>query len=379
MKVVVEGPSVLFRTDASRRIGAGHVMRCLVLAGELADAGLGSVFVCRAHDGHMAGEIRKQGHEVILLPLEAELFSDEHAEDLPDHADWLGAPWWLDAQQSVQAIAGKQLDWVVVDHYAIDVRWERKIKDATGAKVMVIDGLANRTHDCELLLDPTFSHEGEARWSDLVPLACLRMVGPQFALLRPEFTVAKRKIMQRDGRVRRIFIGFGGVDEFNATEVALDALDGLCGPDLALDVVIASANPHRARLLKKYQGRPDVCLHVQPDGMADLMANADLAVSAGGTMLLEQCFMELPAVVCSIAANQIGAARGLHERGAVFYIGEFEAGKPNLMKQLIHQQVLQLCSDPLRLAKMQSICRQLMMKADLPMGKIFLNLLNESY
>ncbi len=379
MQAAVERPGVLFRTDASRRIGAGHVMRCLALADELADCGVASVFVCRAHDGHMAQEIRQQGHRVVLLPLEAGLASDESTEDRPDYVTWLGAPLARDAQQTVHAIAATPLCWVIVDHYAIDFQWERQIKDATGAKVMAIDGLANRRHDCELLLDPTYSSEGKARWDGLLPSASLLMVGPQFALLRSEFTFEKRKLRQRNGIVKRIFLGFGGVDEFNATEVVLEALEGLAGPDLALDVVIAAANPHRVQLLEKYQGHAGVCLHVQPAGMAELMANADLAVSAGGTMLLEQCFMELPAVVCSIAANQVRAARGLHERGAILYIGEFDADKPDMTKQLVRQHVLQLLSEPSRLVGMQSICRQMMMRPDPSLSQTLLNLSNETH
>jgi UDP-2,4-diacetamido-2,4,6-trideoxy-beta-L-altropyranose hydrolase len=379
MQVVAEGPDILFRTDASDQIGAGHVMRCLALAEELRDFGMKSLFVCRAHEGHMAAHIRKQGHQLILLPLERDLIVADSIETGFIYAAWLGATWQRDAHQAARAIVRKQLRWVIVDHYAIDARWERRVKEATGAKVMAIDGLANRVHDCELLLDPTCSARGKARWAGLLPTGCLLLVGPQFALLRPEFAIAKRKIRHKDGAVRRIFIGFGGVDACNATQMALEAFEGLCGPDLALDVVIAAANPHRFRLLEKYQGSVGICLHVQPARMADLMANADLAVGAGGTMLIEQCFMELPTVVCSIAANQVSAAKGLDERGAVQYIGAFEIGKPDEMKQRVRQRVLQLLSEPSRLANMRSSCRQLMMKPDKALSQILIDLSHETH
>lgn len=373
-----EEPRVLFRVDASIRIGTGHVMRCLTLATDLAGSGFAPCFVCRAHEGHMADAIRKRGFELVMLSLGAEEVSETPMGDDVDYAAWLGAPWKLDALQTVNAFAGRPPGWVIVDHYAIDARWERQLKAMTSAKVMVVDGLANRIHDCDLLLDPTCSPEGEARWDGLLPLVCRRMVGPQFGPLRSEFVSAKQTLRQRDGRVRRIFIAFGGVDEFNATATALDALDGLARPDLIVDVVIGGANPHRAALLEKYRSRQGVCLHVQPANLADLMADADLAVSAGGTMLLEQCFMELPSVVTGIAANQVRAAQGLHEQGAVLYVGEFYTSKPDDMKHLIRQHVLQLLAEPERLVEMQTICRRMMMRPDESLSQILLNLSNET-
>lgn len=378
MLLAKEELRIVFRVDASIRIGTGHVMRCLTLAAELAGSGFVPCFVCRAHKGHMADAISQHGFELVMLPAETGGASDEPVGEGVDYASWLGAPWKRDALQTAGVLTGKRPCWVIVDHYAIDARWERQLKVMTGAKVMAIDGLANRIHDCDLLLDPTCSPEGEARWDGLLPLACRKMVGPQYGPLRSEFVFAKQKLQQRDGKVRRIFVAFGGVDEFNATSMVLDALDGLAGQDLTMDVVIGGANPHRAVLLEKYQGRQGICLHIQPANIAELMANADLAVSAGGTMLLEQCFMELPSIVASIAENQVRATRGLHELGAVLSVGEFYTSKSDEMKRLIRQHVLQLLAEPERLAKMQTICRQVMMRPDESLSQILHNLSNET-
>lgn len=364
-------PCVVFRVDASVCTGTGHVMRCLVLANELAENGLASHFVCRSHQGHMAEKIGGQGHEVVMLSL-GPTVSDRGTAGL-DYASWLGADWETDAEETIRVVAAVQPLWLIVDHYAVDARWERRVREATGVKLMVIDGQANREHDCDLLLDQTSSLEGEARWDGLVPGSCKLLVGPCYALLRPEFVSAQRTLRQRDGRVRRIFVAFGGVDEPNATALALDAIAGLARPDVAVDVVVGASNPHRKQLQERCRALNNVNLHVQPSCVAKLMASADLAISAGGMVLLEQCFMQLPSIVVSIAANQIKPARALDEHGAALYAGDIDVGNPEATVEKIRQSLLQLLAAPERLLHMQAVSRELMARSQQTISQKLLN------
>ena len=364
---------IAFRVDASEHIGTGHVMRCLTLANELRDGGAKTRFICRAHHGHLAEKIAGEHHEIVLLPVSPDAASRPGDEAQSEYVDWLGADWSSDAEETASALEDFAPSWLVVDHYAIDARWERQFRTHGAVKIMVIDGMANRTHDCDLLLDQAYSPTGAARWDSLVPASCRRLVGPQFALLRPEFVSAQRSLRQRDGRVRRIFVAFGGVDEPNATAVALDAIAGLVRPDVAVDVVVGAANPHRGQLQEKCRALDNVHLHVQPPRVAELMAGADLAISAGGGLLLEQCFMQLPSIVVSIAANQIKPAHALHELGAVLYAGDFDAEQLETTAQAIGQSLLQLLSAPERLARMQAIARELMARPQQSISQILQN------
>lgn len=357
---------VAFRTDASTLIGTGHVVRCLTLANELRKHGVISHFVCRAHVGHWAETIKAEGHQVTLLPVDQKVVS--RRGNVSRYASWLGADWSEDAKYTIYAVNEFSPTWIVVDHYAIDARWERIAKSATQARIMVIDGLANREHDCDLLLDQTFSPGGERRWDGLVPQSCMRFAGPRFALLRPEFVAMRRSLRQRDGSVRRIFIAFGGVDQPNATLTALEALSELKWTGIAVDVVIGNANPHRTALQAKCRQLENVSLHIQPDNIAELMANADLAISGGGMMLLEQCYLCLPSIVVSIAENQIGPAQSLHALGAVNYIGNFGV----TTRDFIKQAVLPLLNEESRLKKMQLVAGNLMTPSDVSICDILL-------
>jgi UDP-2,4-diacetamido-2,4,6-trideoxy-beta-L-altropyranose hydrolase len=361
-------PSVVFRVDASTSIGTGHVMRCLALANELDERGVASHFVCRSHQGHMAEKIRGLGHEVVLLPHRGAV------AEVTEYASWLGAEWEVDADETIRLLAAIQPLWLIADHYAVDVNWERRVRNATSVKLMVIDGLANREHDCDLLLDQTFSPGGETRWDGLVPDACQLLVGPQHALLRPEFAAASENRQKRNVRVKRIFVAFGGVDQPNATSIVLDAIVGLGRPDMAVDVVVGWGNPHRDQLVEDYQMTSDIQIHVDPPDVAALMAIADLAVSAGGTMLLEQCYLHLPSIVVSIANNQIKSAQALHDIGAVYYLGDVGA----VDQGTVRQAVSDLMADASRFEQMQRVSEKLMARPEMSVSEILLSSAHET-
>ena len=143
---------VLFRVDASIRIGSGHIMRCLTLADELRGQGHDCRFVCREHPGHLCKLVTSRGYEVNLLSTSNENFLPQNTDTGCRYADWLGVSWQQDARQTRKIVDLLKPDWLVVDHYALDAEWECSVSSGVG-KIMVIDDLANRRHECAVLLD----------------------------------------------------------------------------------------------------------------------------------------------------------------------------------------------------------------------------------
>jgi UDP-2,4-diacetamido-2,4,6-trideoxy-beta-L-altropyranose hydrolase len=329
--------NVAFRVDASREIGAGHVMRCLSLADALRRRGAGTLFVCRDHSGHLADRIRGSGHRVELLGLHAPRRTTVRTgQRMPDHETWLGAAWDEDAEDTIRTLSSRLMDWVVIDHYGVDARWEAKVRSALGAGIMVIDGQADRSHDCDVLLDQTYSAAGTTRWTGLVPTRCRLFVGPGYSLLRPEFVAARRALRRRDGIVRRLLIAFGGIDEPNATGMALQVVDAQKRTGVAIDVVAGEGNPHGSELAACCRPMAHVTLHVQPPDIAGLMAAADLAIGAGGTMMWERCYLGLPTIVVAIARNQIEASKSLHAAGAGLFVGSMgDAGITSALQDAV--------------------------------------------
>ena len=249
---------VAFRADASLAIGSGHVMRCRALAQAL----------------------QERGAQVE--------FKDE---------------------SGINAV-----DWLVVDQYSLDAAWESRMRQKA-AKILVIDDLADRRHDCDVLLDQNWFPDAERRYAGRVPARCRMLLGPRYALLRPEFSRADKR--QRDGKVHRVLVSMGGMDPGNETSKAIRLLQGR---GVAVDVVVGAANPHREEIARRC-AQAGFEFHLQPSNMAELMAAADLAIGAGGTTTWERCCLGLPTLQLAIALNQEAPTRALAEAGLVTYAG----------------------------------------------------------
>lgn len=298
--------NVVVRTDASVEIGIGHVMRCLTFAGELRRRNAAVRFLCRQDDGNLIDAVRRQGFTVLGLP--------------PGTTDEA-----CDARETERLLAGgPACDWIIVDRYTLGMWWERSVRPLT-KRLMVIDDLADRRHDCDLLLDQNFYRDADERYGGLVPRSCRQLLGPSFALLRPEFREARTRLRTRDGTVRRIMIFFGGSDRTNETTKVLEAVADAGRQDLAVDVVIGANNPH-GDAIERAAGRiPAAVCHRDVRDMAALMTAADLYVGAAGSTTWERCCLGLPSFVITVAENQVRPVKDLEEAGVLRSIGRHDA------------------------------------------------------
>jgi len=310
------GSRIIIRADASTRIGSGHVMRCLTLAEELRDADVEVSFISRVHPGNLNDLIREKGFCCHELPEASAIPSNEQSvqDARSEYASWLGVSQQQDARESIEAFAGAQNDWLIVDHYGLDEEWEKLLRPYA-VKIMVIDDLADRRHDCDLLLDQNYFIDGEMRYDELVSPACTKLLGPKYALLRKEFREARKNLRKRDGTVKRVLVFLGGADPENITGMVMEALSDPRLLYLQVDVVIGSQNLHRGKIKKLVYSRPQTTLYIQATNMAELMRAADLAIGAGGSTTWERCCMGLASIVLPIAKNQIPIANSIQQAG----------------------------------------------------------------
>jgi UDP-2,4-diacetamido-2,4,6-trideoxy-beta-L-altropyranose hydrolase len=289
---------VLIRADSSLEIGTGHLVRCLALADRLRGSGVAVSFACREDKGNVTELATRKGYQVHCLP--AGIGLDE------------------DRELTGRILSMRHVDWLLVDHYALDISWESPLRRLV-KNIMVIDDLANRRHDCDILLDQNYMPEG--RYDEIVPRGCVRLIGPKYALLRPQFLKARETMMERTGEVKKILVFMGGTDPFNETGKALRAIRLLSRPDIVTDVVSSHSCPHLSQIHVASMGMQNTFLHVDVQNMAELMSNADLAIGAGGTATWERCSLGLPSLVITIADNQVEVAKRLADDGYIFYAG----------------------------------------------------------
>lgn len=318
----------LFRVDSSSLIGLGHLMRCLTLAKVLRDSGVDCQFICRPHAGHSAALVQQQGFALILLP--AITKHSSLPTEVTGYQSWLGCTEQQDAADCI-AEFDEVVDWLIVDHYALGAEFCTALR-VNCQQILVIDDLANRVHDCDWLLDQNLLPDQATRYQRLVPNGCKLLLGPQFALLRDEFYQSLNVTRQAS----RILVFFGGNDPFQLTTKSVMAITQLSDVVLHADIVISAQHPDRAQLEVLCQSQPHIQLHIQCNNMASLMHQAQLMLGAGGTTHWERCICALPALVVTVADNQVATTRYLHQLGACYWLGHADFITQSQLRQTIY-------------------------------------------
>ena len=295
---------IALRVDASIEIGSGHVMRCLTLAKLLRESEHECLFLCREHTGNLLNLINKSGFETKTLPtVELTNKDSEYEFNQNKYERWLGCHWLDDVKVTKEILEEFQPDWLIIDHYGLDNRSEKMLQ-RHGQKIMVIDDLANRQHECDILLDQNYFREPALRYEKLVPTSCKMLLGPKYVLLRSEFLKARKKVNPRKNTINRVFVSFGGSDSDNMSGLIIDAFSTPNLQHINLDVVVGCNNPHREILKNKILLQQNITLHVQIDYIADLMANSDCAIGASGSTTWERMCLGLPALVIISGDNE---------------------------------------------------------------------------
>lgn len=299
-------------------MGTGHLARCLSLADAFAERGAKVRFLTRDFDPSVPAWLRSRGHEAICLPRPGPSPSEQDFTD--DQEKWLGVPWERDAEDVQSALGDAPVDLLVANHYGIDHRWESSLR-TRARKLMVIDDGGSRRHDCDVLLDQNLHGSVGLGHERRVPAHCNLLLGPRYALLRPEFRMQDSEIRKREGTLAKILVFFGGSDPTNETGKALEGLRLLGDRMLETTVVAGALNPHFDELEAFRKTLPGLVVHKQVDYMARLMQSANLGIGAGGITTWERCRMGLPSLVAILADNQAEIAAAVAATGAQANLG----------------------------------------------------------
>jgi len=326
---------VVIRADAGTYIGNGHIMRCLTLAVELRHQLKADVlFVCRDHQGALGHIVSNLGFECSLLPAEQPCTLSPET--------WLGAETVEDAQQTRDGIVAhfgrSEVDLLIVDHYCIDASWHQQLRPIT-KRLVVIDDLANRFLDCDVLIDQTFTTD-YSRYNNKVPAHCLKLLGSCFSLLRTEFSKDPEKVRTHRKLPKernRILVSMGGTDPENVTADVLRQL--FERKDIVkISTVLSSTAPNLSLVRKLCANRTvDAQVIVDTNDMASIMMNHDIAIGACGSTSWERCAMGMPSITMVTASNQLNIAANLDSTGASSVLSRSEL--PDRFQQLLDELI----------------------------------------
>jgi len=295
----------VFRVDSSTQMGLGHLMRCLSLADELKKQNHNITFICRELNGNSI-ELAKYKHTVITLPKNENFQSDDF------YLKWLGATQDIDAKQTIEKLP-ENTDCLIVDSYSLDEKWHKQLRPFV-KKIIVIDDLADRKFDCDILLNQNLGAKKQD-YQGKKPKDCQLLLGCEYALLRPEFSELRADALEKrknTKKIKNIIISLGGSDKDNLT---YDALQNISN-DFNVVVVLGNASPHN-QMIQNYAQGNNIKVIINADNMAELMSNADLAIGAGGSTSWERCCLGLPTLLFVTADNQKPIAVNLEKLGAV--------------------------------------------------------------
>ncbi|MDT9720517.1 UDP-2,4-diacetamido-2,4,6-trideoxy-beta-L-altropyranose hydrolase [Paenibacillus sp. ClWae2A] len=297
---------VAIRTSASSLIGIGHFMRCLTLACMLKELGIHIIFICN-----------RDLPSELVQDIQQEHFDLKNTNELTTEKLNLVE----DAMYTTDALKNFQVEWLIVDHYGINENWERQLR-ACVRNIIVIDDLANRHHDCDVLLDQNLYPNPELRYHGLVPEKTILFLGPAYFLIRPNFYEHyDSKHKQKD--YFHVFVNFGGSDPTKETNKILSLIykNEQVLPRLHFHIVAGPANPQKKIMYQNSQYLNQVTYYEQAN-IPQLLTIADFAIGAGGTMLWERCFMGVPSAVIIVADNQREGTREAERLGLIWNLGE---------------------------------------------------------
>ncbi|MGA9977249.1 MAG: UDP-2,4-diacetamido-2,4,6-trideoxy-beta-L-altropyranose hydrolase [Candidatus Sulfotelmatobacter sp.] len=305
--MMISGP-LLFRADANVAMGTGHVMRCLALAQAWQDSGGRAIFAMSGTTSAVTERLQSESCEVRAVS--ATPGSQE------------------DSRQTIALARELHAEWVVVDGYQFSGDYQRALK-AAGCKVLFVDDYGHAGHySADLVLNQNVGAD-DGLYKDRGSYTRL-LLGTRYCLLRREFNSWRAWKREIPAVGRKVLIAMGGSDPDNFTQVAMRALrlvdiHGLDTQGLETTVVVGGSNPHWASLQKSasefagsLQLRRDVA------DMAELIAGADVAVSAAGTVCWEMCLLGLPALLIHVAENQRAVAEGLDKQGCAIHLGNLQ-------------------------------------------------------
>ncbi|ATF09001.1 UDP-2,4-diacetamido-2,4,6-trideoxy-beta-L-altropyranose hydrolase [Candidatus Enterovibrio altilux] len=305
--------NVMIRVDASEQIGTGHIMRCLVLSKKLLARNHTVTILSRALKGNLIDYCCQQGISTVALPTIEKIT----ASNYNDYQPWLRVNQKKDARQCLTTLKEASFDWIVCDHYALDTQWQSLMK-RHDTKLLAIDDLANRQHNCDILFDHNPWPNFKNRYHSLIPPSSQRLLGLKFALLRDSFIELKN--IHEENIKNQVIVFFSGSDPTGECLKFLTACQ--CIPNLPFQVVLiyGISNPRKTQLLEKFLP-PFITLVKNIPEFETQLAHSRYAFGGVGVSAIERTYLRLPSTLVSVAENQREMAEHLANSGLYRYLG----------------------------------------------------------
>lgn len=307
--------NIVFRVDAANHIGTGHLQRCITLAKELQKTGYQIIFVMIPFDLSFINLVKKESINVITMsaPLLESIKTD-------DSATWLGRTQEDDAKDFLAVTRHIDFSWCIVDHYSIDYKWQKLVRKNI-SKIFVIDDLANRKHECDILLDQNYWSNFLTRYDPLINNNCLRLLGPKYSLLRDEFKTLRATENREKTELSNILINFGGIGNYVLLEKVATVLPQF-SHKYNFTIITGKMTTSSFDVIKNKLASTGVNVTETTSNMAKLMFESDYAFGACGSTVWERFCLGVNSALVEVADNQHELLGFLAHKSLVDYLGK---------------------------------------------------------
>ncbi len=299
--------SILFRVDSSSYLGGGHLSRCIELARHFARENNEVYFLCKNLEGNLNFWIKSEKFQLLTIN-----------KDINDLESEIKETEYIISKY-------KKFSSLIVDHYNLDYRWEHKMRKFA-ERIIVIDDLANRKHDCDILIDQNYYLDMESRYQELVSKETVKLFSPKYAILKEEFYSLNSK-KNLFNKINNLFICFGATDPSNHTLATLLTLRKINYRFNSINVFTTVGNKNWASIEKECKKINNCHFHKNNKNLPKILSKSDLAIGAGGTMCWERAYLGIPTIAFAVAKNQVENLNALIKDG--FVLGETTDLKPD--------------------------------------------------
>lgn len=302
-----------FRADGSAKTGAGHLMRCLTVALELQKLTEHPEQVCFLCADEASAELLRSNHMPVKV-----LGTDP--EDLEGELPVL------------ERLAGDTKQIFLVDSYRVTDAYLQGLRRL--GRVFLLDDMQQHAYPVDGVINYNlFASEEKYRelYGDTVP----QYLGAPYVPVRQQFCDASGSYAVAE-QVTDVLITTGGGDIDNIAGEILRQLAeyDLNGCAVRYHLVVGRFNPNREKLEQYASVHENVRLHCDVRDMAALMAQCQLAVTAGGTTIYELAVLGVPFVCFSYAENQEALTEWLGTQQIAGYAGAWHRAAGETLERI---------------------------------------------
>ena len=305
---------VVFRVDASAKIGIGHLIRCLALSEELSSRGKKCYLLSKIEDSRLIEEVNKYNIKNYNISRKLTLMED--------------------LEQLIAFSTKNNIEWIITDHYDIDADYLRVIKEK-GFKLLSIDDTAQIHYYSDIVLNQNigakklaFSAEKYTRF----------LLGPKYIMIR-NYLLGKN-LKRKNNETQTILIVFGGSDYWNLTLKAVKSLETI-GGNVKLLVISGPINRHYDGIKRYiYNSKCEIDLISSPRDIANVYQKTDLALTAGGSTCYELAYYGIPNLIITVADNQVNIARELDRQQVSIYLGKQNEVSGKQIKETVEKVLI---------------------------------------